>query len=433
MKKIQVVPGIEIPIDDKDVSILKGLAERIARIAELDVQKHNRELWRGVNDLKKKTAVIIKFDEVPWTEMNVNGELDLKTTDKFAQSIETHMLCTLYHWEHMRCDMVVEPMLPSWLAVIDLGFGLDVKEDIIEQGVKEGSGEASWVSAHRYIPQIRDERDIEKLTEPQITYNEEISNALHEARKEFVGDILEVKRYGIANPTFALWDDLVTLWGSQELMIDLIERPELVHLAIKRYAEVNMKRLSIYEDLGVLTWDANCYTGAGGPGYTDDLPGKDYDPDHVRLKNIWGHCTAQIFGSVSPRMHREFAIDYELPLMKRMGLQYYGCCEPLHDRIPMLRSIPNLRKISMSPWADLGKGVELIGNDYVLSVKPNPAMFAGEAWDPARVRAYFEDVFEKTRGCSVEIIFKDISTVNRQPKRLWDVADIAMDVAGKYR
>ena len=142
MKKIQVAPGIEIPIDDKDVSILKGLAERIARIAELDVQKHNRELWRGVNDLKKKTAVIIKFDEVPWTEMNVNGELDLKTTDRFAQSIESQMQGTLYQWEHMRCDMVVEPMLPSWLAVIDLGFGLDVKEEIIEQGVTEGSGEA---------------------------------------------------------------------------------------------------------------------------------------------------------------------------------------------------------------------------------------------------------------------------------------------------
>jgi hypothetical protein len=224
-------------------------------------------------------AIIIKHDEVPWNEMNVNGELDLKTTDRFAQSIESQMQGTLYQWEHMRCDMVVEPMLPSWLAVIDLGFGLDVKEEIIEQGVTEGSGEAGWVSAHHYIPQIRDEKDIEKIRDPQITYNEDISRALHEARKEFVGDILDVKRFGIANPTFALWDDLVTLWGSQELMIDLIERPELVHLAIKRYAEVWSKRLSIYEDLGVLTWDANCYTGAGGLGYTDDLPGKDYDPE----------------------------------------------------------------------------------------------------------------------------------------------------------
>jgi hypothetical protein len=433
MKKIQVAPGLEITIDDRDLSILKGLAGRIAEIAALPVQEHNRELWRGVNDLKRKTAVIIKHDEVPWTEMNINGELDLKTTDRFAQSVESQMRGIIYQWEHMPCNMVVEPVLLSWLAIIDLGFGFDVKEEVIPQGVVEGSGDEGWVSAHHYNPQIKDEKDIEKIGEPNVTFNAEISAALHEARMEFVGDILEVRKCGIANPVFALWDDLVTLWGSQELLLDMIERPELVHLAIKRYAEVNLKRLQIYEDLGVLTWDPNYYTGAGGPGYTDDLPGKDFDPGHVKLKNIWGHCTAQIFGSVSPRMHEEFALNYELPLMERMGLQYYGCCEPLHDRIKMLRKIPNLRKISMSPWANLEKGVEQIGNDYVLSVKPNPAMLAARIWEPEKVRSYFIDVFEKTRGCSVEIIVKDISTVNGQPQRLWEMADIAMEVAGRYR
>jgi hypothetical protein len=433
MKKIPVAPGIEITILDEDVSILKGLAERVAEIAALPVQKDNKELWRGVNDLEKKTSILIKHDEVPWSEMNVNGELDLKTTDRFAQSIESQMRCILYQWEHMRCDMVVEPRLLSWLAVIDLGFGFNVQEETIEQGVNINTGESGWISSHHYTAQIKDEKDIEKIGEPQITYDKEISNALHEARSIYVGDILELRKCGLDNPVFALWDDLVQLWGAQELLIDLIERPELVHFAIKRYSEACSKRLSIYEDLGVLTWDETLPTGAGGYGYTKDLPGKEFDPDHVKLKNIWGHCTAQIFGSVSPAMHEEFALNYELPLMERMGLQYYGCCESLHDRIKMLRRIPNLRKISMGPWADLEKGAEQIGTDYVLSVKPNPAMFAGVSWDPDRLRAYLEDVFEKTRGCTVEIIFKDISTVGREPMRLWETSEIAMDVAAKYR
>jgi hypothetical protein len=433
MKKIPLGPDFDIIIDDHDVSILRGLAERIAEIAVLPVQNHNRELWRGVNDLERKTAVIIKHDEVPWTEMNTSGELDLKTKEKFAQSVESQMRCIIYHWEHMRCDMVVEPILLSWLAVIDHGFGLNIQEDVIPQMMNEQTGEGGWVSAHHYIPQIRNEKDIENITEPQITYDKEISNALHEARKEYIGDILELKKCGMTTPVFALWDDLVVLWGSQELMIDLIERPEFVHHVVKRYAEVCLKRLQIYEDLGVLVWNPNDFTGAGGYGYTKDLPGNDFDPDHVKLKNIWGHCTAQIFGSVSPRMHEEFAINYELPLMEKMGLQYYGCCESLHDRIKMLRRIPNLRKISMGPWADLEKGAAQIGTDYVLSVKPNPAMFAGDAWEPDRFRNYLIDVFEKTKGCSVEIIMKDISTVNNKPERLWEAADIVMDVGGKYR
>jgi len=433
MKKIPVAPGIEITIYDEDVSILKGLAERIAEIAALPSQRDKKELWRGVNDLERKTAILIKHDEVPWSEMNITGELDLKTTDRFAQSIESQMRSILYQWEHMQCDMVIEPRLLSWLAVIDLGFGLNVQEEVIPQGVHDATGAGGWVSAHHYTPQIKDEKDIEKIGEPQITYNKEISDALHEARSLYVGDILELRKCGLDNPVFALWDDLVQLWGAQELLIDLIERPELVHMAIKRYSEVCSKRLTIYEDLGVLTWDETLPTGAGGYGYTNSLPGKDFDPDHVKLKNVWGHCTAQLFGSVSPAMQEEFALNYELPLMERMGLQYYGCCESLHDRIKMLRRIPNLRKISMGPWADLEKGAEQIGNDYVLSVKPNPAMFAGISWEPDRFRNYLTDVFEKTKGCSVEIIMKDISTVCGEPERLWETSRIAMDIASKYR
>ncbi len=434
MLKITLLPGVEVTVEDRDVPILRELAGRVAGIAALPEQKQRRGLWRGVNDLQRKTAVIIKHDEVPWNEMNVDGELDLKTSGSLSQPMELEFRRVIYHWEHMRCDMVVEPVLPSWLAIFDEGFGLEVSEDLIPQRATESSEPSGFVAAHRYRPQIRDEKDIEKLRDPKITHNEEISTLLYEARRQVVGDILEVRKYGILNPTFALWDDLVTLWGPQELLIDLIERPDLVRQGIARYAGVWSKRLDLYEELGLVSWDGgNYFTGAGGQGYTGDLPGDDYDPGRVKLSNIWGHCTAQIFGSVSPAMHQEFALRYELPLMRRFGLQYYGCCEPLHDRIPMLRAIPNLRKISMSPWADLEKGAAQIGNDYVLSVKPNPAMFAGDSWDPARVRGCFEDIFEKTRGLSVEIIMKDISTVGGKPRCLWEAADIAMRVADKYR
>ncbi len=427
MLKITVAPGLEITIEDRDADILKRLAERVAEIAALPEQRHNRDLWRGVNDLKKKTAIIIKHDEVPWNEMNIAGELDNETSGSFSQSIEQQLRRTIYQWEHMRCDMVVEPVFLSWLAIMDSGFGLEVLEDLIPQGATAASGPSDWVYSHHYTPVIRDEKDLEKLVEPQITHNEDMSRILHEARTRLVGDFLEVRRCGIVNPTLALW-------GPQELLMDFIERPELVHAGVARYAEVWSRRFSLYEELGLLTWDGgNYYTYAGGPGYTGDLPGRDYDPDRTKLKNIWGHCSPQIFAAVSPAMHEEFALRYELPILKRFGLVYYGCCEPLHDRIKMLRAIPNLRKISMSPWANLEKGVEEIGSDYVLSVKLNPAMLAGLTWNPSRVRRYFEDVFAATKGCTVEILIKDISSVRGEPKRLWEMADIAMSVADKHR
>ena len=35
----------------------------------------------------------------------------------------------------------------------------------------------------------------------------------------------------------------------------------------------------------------------------------------------------------------------------------------------------------------------------------------------------------KTRGCHIEIVLKDISTVRNQPHRLWEWAEIARQVA----
>ena len=121
--------------------------------------------------------------------------------------------------------------------------------------------------------------------------------------------------------------------------------------------------------------------GSGGLGYTNELPQADFDPHHVRTIDQWGYATAQIFSEVSPKMHEEFALRYEIRWMKQFGLNYYGCCDALHNKIDIIRSIPNLRKISMSPWANVEKMVEEVNGDYVISHKPNPAVFATDNWN----------------------------------------------------
>ena len=42
------------------------------------------------------------------------------------------------------------------------------------------------------------------------------------------------------------------------------------------------------------------------------------------------------------------------------------------------------------------------------------------------------EFLEHARGCHVELIMKDISTVRYQPQRLWQWAEIAMEVAEEY-
>jgi hypothetical protein len=96
-----------------------------------------------------------------------------------------------------------------------------------------------------------------------------------------------------------------------------------------------------------------------------------------------------------------------------------------------VRMIPNVRKVSMSPWTDEERGAAEIGRDFVFSRKPSPAMLAGTTFDPARVRKDLlatRKVCEK-HGCPLEYILKDVSTVRYEPQRLFEWAKIAMQVA----
>src|SRR3989304_2883892 len=127
---------------------------------------------------------------------------------------------------------------------------------------------------------------------------------------------------------------------------------------------------------------------------------------------------AQILLSVSPAMFEEFEIPYAARWYARFGLGYYGCCDPLHDRGHILRRIPNVRKISMSPWADVEVGAAASGRDYVFSWKPNPAAVARDAWDVGAIESEMRRVVEvcEASGCPLEITLNDISAVRYQPK-----------------
>jgi hypothetical protein len=140
---------------------------------------------------------------------------------------------------------------------------------------------------------------------------------------------------------------------------------------------------------------------------------------------------AQIFSTVSPAMHEEFEIDLVRPLYERFGLLYYGCCEPLSDRIDIVRKIKNVRKISISPWASIERGAEGIGKEYVLSLKSNPSFIAVNVFEERQIRAQIEKAVAACRrnGTPLEIILKDVSTVSGRIEFLDRWNQVAMEYA----
>jgi len=117
-------------------------------------------------------------------------------------------------------------------------------------------------------------------------------------------------------------------------------------------------------------------------------------------------------------MFEEFVFQYQLPILKKFGLNCYGCCEALENRWHIIKRIPNLRRVSVSPWANLEKMAEYIGDKYVLSLKPNPTDLAVSVMDQESVRKKIKNALKITRGCILEIIMKDNHTLGNNPSNL---------------
>ncbi len=410
-------------IPEKDKTILRELGERIAEIVALPVQREKADMWRRLNSLQR-VKPMIWINEIPWHEMDVNDELKIQTTEPFCRGLEGGLRRTIYQWEHMRGDMVVENVIYSPLAIRDTGFGIGEDVDIVRTDPRSG------VVSRTFHPQIREEKDIQKIKMPEITHDEEASERTYQVMVDIFDGIIPVEKRGIPGQWFAPWDFLIRLWGVQEAMIDMALRPELVHKAMDHLVKAHLHLLEQWEELNLLALNnSNVRIGSGGYGYCDELPQDDFNPDRVRPIDIWGCATAQIFSEVSPRMHEEFALQYEGRWLDRFGLTYYGCCEPLDIKMGILRKIPNLRKVSMSPWINVDRAVAEVRDDYVFSLKPNPEILGRDDWHPDIARAVLRETLEKTRDCIVEIILKDISTLRYQPQRLWEWADIAAEEA----
>lgn len=409
-------------ISDKDRSILCHLAEKQAEIASLPIHKEKIAEWTLLNS-NKPSRPLVWINEIPWHEMDVNGELELKTRTPFCWQVEQTLRRTIYQWNHMPADMVVEAKFYSPLVIHDTGFGISEDVNIAL------TDEKNDVVSRNFHSQIDSEKDLEKIKMPVVTHDEDASERNYQLVVDAFGDILTVTKIGMVHSWFAPWDELICWWDVQKAMMDLVMRPELVHQAMERLVNAYLSRLQQWKDLNLLSvTDGNYRVGSGGLGYTKELPQDDSDPAHIRTSDQWGCGTAQIFSDVSPEMHEEFALQYERRWMEQFGLNYYGCCEPLHNKIDVLKSIPNLRKISMSPWANVEQLLERTNGQYVLSYKPNPAVFAVSTWKPQQARADLIEAMNKAKGSSVEVIMKDISTVQYEPQRLWEWAEMAMDV-----
>ena len=413
--KIIILNGVRTMIQ-KDRAILRELARQYRDVSELDCHAKTIADWKRLNSLKPVRPMVL-IDQICWEEMNTGGELTLRCEDAFLRELEWHMRSELYKWNHFRVDMAIPPYLEVNKVYTSTGYGVETK-------FRADDLPHADALTHLYDDQIPDEAALEKLRVPDVRFDAETTAAREALVNELIGDILPVRMTG-ESIWAALWDRIVFWRGATPVLYDLADRPEFLHKLMRRLLDIEMELLSRYEREGLLDTQQRLIHCCGA--HTDELSGEG-------AKHCWAAGAAQIFSEVSPTMHDEFEIEYMKEYYERFGLVNYGCCEPLHNKIDIIRKIKNVRLISVSPWANVTAAAERMGGDYVMARKPNPALIAMDSFDDSLVIAETKATLKACRDNNTpcEFILKDITTVRNEPERLTRWAELVQSVINNF-
>jgi len=406
-------------ISRKERGILRELAKRVAELAAHPHQAEKKRLWLRHNALGETRPLIFADPENAWYELIPAAQLT--SEGNLARLWEFRLRKEIYWAEQIRDDRVIEPLFRVHRIYRDTPRGLDAE-------ITGAGGDGSY----RWEAPLTDYRDLQKLRPRSIVIDAGKTQRLYDAAQETLGDILQVRLEGVWWWSLGMTSDLILLRGFQQVLYDMIDNPDGLHRLMAFLRDEALARLDFLEAHGLLSLNnEGDFTGTGGYGWSDELPTPGFDGKTVRARDMWGFCESQETVGVSPRHFEEFVLAYQLPILERFGLNIYGCCEPLDLRLEIIKRIPRLRKVTVSPWSDAERMAERLGSDFVYTRKVNPAEIAQPQIDAERIRAGLRVMLKATtkNRCCVEILMRDVLTLGGNPRNIIRWTEIAREEA----
>ncbi len=397
---------------------LRDLARQVAAIAAKPVQNQRRAQWRDLNSLRSRNPLIHIRGGVMFNE-TIRPQCICR--DPFYQQWEFVLRQSIYR-DTFEDDFIIEPWLDLQAAyrLPEHGrWGFQVSHTF----GNEPGGSYHMESA------IKDYDDIDRLAVPFHTINEANTAAAYGQINSLLGDILPV----VINrsPVYRIWNgDLSTnlgeLRGIDQIMFDMMDNPAWLHDLVSRMRDGVLRAQQQAEDAG--DWRL-CASDNQSTPYSHELPDPSASPRPARRKELWAFAASQELTLVGPAQFEEFMLRYQIPILAHFGLVSYGCCEDLTRKIDLLRAIPNLRRIAVSPMANVAACAAQIRGDYVVSYRPSPADTVCCGFNEQRIRDILRRDINSLRanGCFFEINMKDIQTLQGEPDRIRRFVAIARD------
>ena len=403
-----------------DVTVVRELARQVAEIAAKDVQDERRDLWRRHNSLERTRPLVLVLGMPYWCEVFPNERL--RCEDPLLRRYEQAFQQTL-HQDRLGDDSIVEPWVTLGATYAfptgQRRWGADIRF------TPSPEARGSWM----FDPPIREEADVDKLIAPRHEIDEAATARDHDKLAGAVGDILPV--VVDRGPFWRSWyadlsTDVARLRGLEQFMLDMIDRPQWLHRLLAFMRDGVLAAQAKAEAAG--HWRLIHHENQAMP-YARELADPAPDGGCVSRKDLWVFSASQETTAVSPAMYEEFILQYQRPIIEKFALAAYGCCEDLTPKIDSLRKLPNLRRIAVTPWADVTRCAEQIGTDYVLSWRPSPAEMICTGFRPDKVRKLLRAGLDACRGCHVDITLKDVETIGGRFEDLIAWTRLAQEVA----
>ena len=261
-----VIDEIDLEADEKEN--LRGLGREIAAIAADPVNAERAELWRRLNDLDPgpphgldQRDPLARDERRRRADARARATLGARPGDASSAARSTSGGTCRATWSSATSSPARWPSTAPTSASS-------------RTWTWRGPTRRTTIVSRHFNIQIRDLADLEKIRMPVVTHDRRGHRVRFRGHVRLFDGILPVRKVGQTHIWFTPWDYLIRWWGIEEAMIDLVERPDLVHAAVERMVDAWMTELDQFEALNLLSLDCdNTRIGSGGYGYTCDLPG----------------------------------------------------------------------------------------------------------------------------------------------------------------
>jgi hypothetical protein len=435
-----------LELTEKEKIRIRDLAKRWMEIAGEPVMEERKRLWQAVNDLKMERPVILIETSC------IDGFLtpdDLVCENPFFREVEQQMVRWIRQFEEVGDDIILEPYFRMGWQIDESSYGVDVE---MKPGL-DGAGETSL--GYTFNFPIQEPEDFPKLKTRNISVDRPKTERYRAALEDAFGDTLPVK-VGNIDPLspfegdpewvgmffFSLTWQIFRFIGNDNLLYWVYDEPDMIHRLMEYMTDDRLRMFNYLEEQKLIVPNTdNQMAGPRHYGYVSELPAPDKaetegsgkGSGQTSLKDCWGWPESQESVNISPEMFKEFVLPYYARLAKEFGLVYYGCCEPVDDRIDYIKeAMPNLRAVSISGWADFELMAEKLGREIVYSRKPTPAYLSGARPDWELAEQDMKKTYEATKknGSNVQLLIRDLYTINGERPRLKKWVDMTKSILG---